>query len=538
MTKYKLVILLMMAIIMTVSACSSKALPEPVLDEDNRQDLYEFESYWNYTWYNPLFPWDDKNLIAEYIKDHLDINIQWTTPAADASNTIEFMIANDIYPDSIVINRDVHYSSLIEAGALLPLEDYVNKYPGVKSAISNEVIELAKVDGHLYGIPSFSKNIDDQGGIGGYVINQKVYEDLGSPKLETLDDLYEYLKLVKNSEINVDGKNIVPLQFKKDFGLVSSGLLWAAFGDNRFGNEVHNYKVRAYGNDLNLVLEDDKFDDYIIYLNKLYREGLLNSDCYIETQEQVEAKLSKGQVAVYVSTDVVNQIAVANGRLKDKKSPYFYEIIEPLAAKGIDPKDVKTSSTNIMGWNVVCITKNAEDPEKIFEYLDWAISPEGTRVLAFGPEGYYWEGLDDEGYPVFKEGLEELEISHKLPVNQYIMPGNASYIDKSNEKLAATADSLSWEYEARTKVTYKHNIDETAYANIKPLFSSREGEISTSVDYYLNEQMMKMTTVARTDEEVLALLDETINEIYSRGFKIVEDYMTLQLQEYYKTREE
>lgn len=53
-------------------------------------------------------------------------------------------------------------------------------------------------------------------GNGGYAINNKIYKDLGSPKLETFDDLYSYLKLVKEKhpevvpfEVGISDKELI-----------------------------------------------------------------------------------------------------------------------------------------------------------------------------------------------------------------------------------------------------------------------------------------------------------------------------------------
>lgn len=57
----------------------------------------------------------------------------------------------------------------------------------------------------------------------------------------------------------------------------------------------------------------------------------------------------------------------------------------------------------MMGWNVGVIRTSAEDPEKVFAFLDWLTGPEGQSNLIFGPEGEYWDGFDSDGYPQFTE---------------------------------------------------------------------------------------------------------------------------------------
>ena len=54
-----------------------------------------------------------------------------------------------------------------------------------------------------------------------------------------------------------------------------------------------------------------------------------------------------------------------------------------------------------MGKTEIAVSAGAADPERIYRMLDWLASPEGQVLLEFGPQGLYWEELDDGGMPVF-----------------------------------------------------------------------------------------------------------------------------------------
>lgn len=68
-------------------------------------------------------------------------------------------------------------------------------------------------------------------GNGGYAVNNKIYKELGSPKLETFDDLYAYLKLVKEKY-----PDIIPFEV----GMLGQGIdfLYAGMAEDRNVGQV------------------------------------------------------------------------------------------------------------------------------------------------------------------------------------------------------------------------------------------------------------------------------------------------------------
>lgn len=487
----------------------------------------EFEAYMNYSWWKAEYPWDDNNKIAKYIKDTFGISIKWNSPGGNEDEKMNLMIATDNLPEVVIMDRNDMWKKLIELKKLVPIDDYLKKYPGISSAIPDSLMNMERIDGKMYGILNWIKTPEYLGGNGGYMINKQIYEQLGSPKLQTLDDLYAYCKKVKESNIKVDGKSVIPLQLKRGDSLDGIFPLWTAYGEKRHNQEIspRTNKTRPQGSELKLTLNDAKFEEYMLYLNKLYTEGLINKDYFVETQEQVDEKLAQGRVAVYASPDMTVQGKSAMQALKDAGAPYEYEVIEPIAAAGVDQKDIYTSTGSRLGWNIICITNKAKDPERIYQYFDWAITPEGHRVLGFGPKGVLWNEVDENGFPILPDDLDYTKRSNELPLGKFLLPGMTQWYDTCKFTIDQKRGKGTWESNAQNKVTFHHTYDDTEYTSVNPPAGTEEADIDSDAAKYLTDQYTKMIT-AKSADEVKKFIEETKAELYRRGFEKVEKYMT------------
>ena len=101
---------------------------------------------------------NDDNEIAQMIAEKHGVKIKetWLTgqTASEATGTL---IASDEYPD--LIDSD-DMSLLVDAGALVPLDDYIDKYPEFKEKwfSEDEWEKFRQPDGHIYWINPFGNS--------------------------------------------------------------------------------------------------------------------------------------------------------------------------------------------------------------------------------------------------------------------------------------------------------------------------------------------------------------------------------------------
>ncbi|MCM3782865.1 extracellular solute-binding protein [Neobacillus mesonae] len=534
----------MLASVIGIAGCSSggsggtTATPEEApapqtTNEETKPAAFElgsealnFSFYGNYDWYTmPQWGGDES---SKWIKENKNVDITAINSGGNAAQKLNTMIASSELPDVIWSDRGADVERLRAAGALVPFDDYLDKYPNLKEWAGEETLNMLRSsDGKLYQFPNWYTS--QPNGNAGYIVNKKIYTELGEPKLETTEDLYNYLVQVKGKYPNV-------IPFEPDLAVDGQGLdvLYGAFGEDRPPVFVSQRAVPE-GEQLTSIFLDPVFREATQYASKLFREKLMAQDALTQTKDQIKEKVYTGRVAVAAGASPTEYGSVGDTELKKKDPNDGYFMIWPVHKEGLDKNKIWTGTYNSLGWNVSVITKSAEDPEKIFAFLDWYTGPEGQRVLMWGPEGIYWDGTDEEGSPQFTEAfVTDVEGRSKMmdaTVNLQ-WNGNTVFVDNSKMKFEQTLDpeEQNWETRYQSEITWKTQYNATEFINLAPLPESEEGIIQQQVNEIFNEARAK-ALYAKNDEEVLAILDQAQEEAAAVGYDKLLAFKTQKWQE-------
>ncbi|QQZ59665.1 extracellular solute-binding protein [Paenibacillus sonchi] len=479
-----------------------------------------FTYYSNYDW-DTTEEWG-RDSTTKWIADTLKVKMTPVQSSGAAETKFSTMIASGSLPDVIMMDRGANVERLRQPGLLVPLDDYLDRYPNLKNNAGEATLNMLRSeDGKLYQFPNWYTSSPN--GNGGWIINRKIYKELGSPKLETYDDLYAYLKLVKEKH-----PDVVPLEV----GAKGRGLetMYGSFAENK----PYLPKANPVGNTLQSIFEDQVFIENMQYASKLFREKLITQDMFTQTGDQISEKLKTGRVAVYVDGDVVNPGRGADTALRTTDPDAGYDIIWPIHKAGLDATKITPNNYNSLGWNVLVITKNAKDPEAIFSYLDWVTGEEGQRILNFGRQGLYWDEFDADGVPILNEaGLNTPQgDKDKERIGRFNWVGNTTFIDQTKAKMDAQlpADKQNWTTLAQQKVTWKTSKNFTEFVNLDPLPDSEEGTIATAVNDIYQEAFAK-TLYAKSDDEVLSLLNKANEDAKKAGYEKLLKYQTEKWQD-------
>jgi putative aldouronate transport system substrate-binding protein len=486
----------------------------------------EFTLYGNYDWYT-MPTWGD-DLATKWIKENKKVNVIAVQSGGDAKTKYTTMIASNELPDVMWMERGPDVEKLRQADMLVPFDDYLDKYPNLKTWLGEAGINMLRSeDGKLYQFPNWYTN--QPNGNAGYVVNKKIYNELGSPKLETTDDLYNYLKLVKAKY-----PNVVP--FEVGMGKDGGGLdtLYSAFGENYIPNFIGNRAVPIDGK-MTSIFVDPVFRESTQYVSKLYREKLLTQDAMTQTNDQYKEKIMTGRVAVFAGPSPIGDADVGNAELKKKDPNNGYFMIWPIHKPGLDKNKIFPGSYNQLGWNVSVITKAAKDPEAIFAFLDWFTGPEGQRTIFWGPPGLYQDGELADGFAKFTEKYSsDSEGRDKLMAitNNFQWNGNTVYIDKSKAafEMSLPEDKRSWATTWQTAITWKTSANSTEYINLLPAPDTEEGITWTELDDLFKQARAK-ALMAKNDTEVLSILDKAEADAQAMGYSKLLEFMTKKWQD-------
>lgn len=484
-----------------------------------------FSFYGNYDWLTTA-PWGE-NEATKWIQENRKVTVEPVQSGGASAEKLNTMIVSGDLPDVIFTDRGSTVERLVQAGRLVALDDYYEKYPNFKKYVKESTLNLLRSeDGKIYQIPNWYTS--GQFGNGGWMVNKDIYNALGKPKLETFDDLYQYLLQVRDKY-----PDVVPLEVgEKGAGLE---IMYGGFRENATSKFI---SLMGYpeGDKLLPVYDDPAFEEMMLYINKLFRERLITQDALQQTQDAVKEKVNTGRVAVMVESNITTYGAEGHRALTAGNPDSGYEIIWPVHKAGLDKNKVFVSGFETLGWNVNVITTRAKDPEAIFAYFDWITGPEGQKVLFFGPKGLYWDEEDADGAPVPNEKYKTTPANERTETmrkfEDFNWAGNTTFIDTAKMSLEASlsANQKSWETVAQSTVTWKTALDITEFVNTDPVPETETGIIAQNIQDIHTLAFAQMVQ-AKSDEEVLSALETAKKNANKAGLDKLLAFKTEKWQE-------
>ncbi len=525
--RFKWVSLLLVCLLLLVTACSGGGKQEEGQGKGNTgaDDGTTFSFFGNYDWLTTA-PWGE-NAATKWIQENRKVTVKPVQSGGAAAEKLNTMIVSDDLPDVIFTDRGSTVERLVQAGKLVALDQYYEKYPNFKKYVKESTLNLLRSeDGKIYQIPNWYTS--GQFGNGGWMVNKEIYNALGRPKLETFDDLYQYLLQVRDKY-----PDVVPLEVgEKGAGLE---IMYGGFKENSTSKFI---SLMGYpeGNKLLPIYDDPAYKEMMLYINKLFRERLITQDALQQVQDAVKEKVNTGRVAVMVESNITTYGAEGHRALTASKPDSGYEIIWPIHKAGLDKNKVFVSGFETLGWNVSVITTSAKDPEAIFAYYDWITGPEGQKVLFFGPKGLYWDEENADGAPIPNKKYKTTPANERTETmrkfEDFNWAGNTTFIDKAKMSLEASlsANQKSWETVAQSTVTWKTALDITQFVNTDPVPDTEIGIIAQNIQNIHTLAFAQMVQ-AKSDGEVLSALETAKKNAQNAGLDKLLEFKTQRWQE-------
>lgn len=330
------------------------------------------------------------NYQLEYLTELTGIEFEPTGISSDAWQQQKGLIfASGDLPD-LFVAANFSNAELLEYGSegmLIPLNDLIEEYMPNLQAVLEKYPEgralVTSSDGNIYTLPLYNQVVRDMHNR--YFINKAWIENLGLELPETLDDLYEILKAFKEQDANGNGdtNDEIPLA-GFDGGGSFDGLILNALGVNARG-PGYGYTADREGN-VYCVNTSDAYKDYLLYMRKLYAEGLLDAEFFTQSREQYLAKAQQGIVGAAGTSAMYIDAGTEIG--------YDYVQIDGLLSDRNDTRMV-TAMTGITTGQVAITSANSY-PEATARLLDYFYSEEGGITCYVGVEGISWEWIDEE----------------------------------------------------------------------------------------------------------------------------------------------
>lgn len=498
-------------------------------EEIDKDEIFELGSedleltmFGNYDWYTMPAWGDDEQ--SQWMIDNKKVNITGIDGGGNAAQKLSTMHADGKYPDFIWTDKGADVQELIDNDKLVAFDDYMDKYTNLKTWFEQDGMDMLRSeDGKLYQFPNWYNSVAF--GNAGYVVNKGIYEELGSPDLNTPDDLYDFLVDVK-----ANYPDVTPFETHNDAQGVN--VLYSAFAEGQSPANIRIHGVPE-GDKLTSIFGNQDYIDSLKFSSKLFREGLMTNDAFTQDLDTVEAKVTSGKVAVYAAASPTEMAQVGHDNLRAENPDDGYFMIWPIANDGVDKNKVHPGSYEMLGWNVAVIPKNEDDsskPEKVFAFLDWLTGPEGESIQNFGVEGKYWNGYDEDGFTNFtQEYVDDAEgvgaIPNETTNHQWV--GNSNFLDtgKANFTMTLPVEDRLWATHYQWEVTWPTQKDQTDYFGIDPMPKTKEGEIQQHIDDIAEESRAKAVH-ASSDAEVEEIMAQAEADAQSVGIEELLEFKT------------
>lgn len=333
-----------------------------------------------------------RNKIAELTGARAEV--EWLS-GQTPEEKIETMIQNGEYPD--FINGTDASSMLIEAGALIPLEDYLEDYPDLYHFLTPKQWEsMRKEDGHIYYIQPFGvvQGHNTQTMLSGeaFWIQKRVLEWAGFPEVKTLDEYFDLILSYLEENPESDGQPNIGFEILCDdwryFCLENPAMFLAGYPNEGCAIvDEKTQKAAVYD-----TIPEAK--QYYQKLCQMYNRGVIDPETFTLSYSQYIDKISSGNVLGFVDQywEIMDAQSSLYGNGKEDRT---YVPLAITANEGIEGKYNCTENNLNVGAGLG-ISVDCQDVEGALQFLNDLLKPEIMRLRYWGEEGIDYE-VDEQG---------------------------------------------------------------------------------------------------------------------------------------------
>ena len=322
----------------------------------------------------------------------------WLT-GQTAQEAVGTLIAGGEYPD--MIDGGDGMKQLYDAGALVALDDYIDKYPNIKEFLTDEEWDkLRQDDGHIYWINQFGNIYGEEKATThndeAFWIQTRVLKWADYPEIHTMDQYFDLIE--KYNEANPtmdDGTENIPYTILCDD--------W-----RYFCLENAPQFLDGYPNDGSCIVDPDELKivdynttptakRYFQKLNEEYQKGIVDPESFTQTCDEYIAKLSTGRVLGMI----------------DQWWDFAYNVNDAFKQQGLDKEGcnyvplpitidegMKNQWHNSGGTlNVssgLAITTSCEDVEGALQFINDLLDQEVHDLRFWGEKGVDYD-VDENG---------------------------------------------------------------------------------------------------------------------------------------------
>lgn len=314
-----------------------------------------------------------------------------------AEEKIQSMINNDTYPDFIVGSDAT--ALLLEAGAYIPLEDYIDKYENLKNYLTEQQWDaLRQPDGHIYNIPIFGVIQGHDTSVihssEAFWIQKRVLKWANYPKIRTLQEYFDLIGAYLEANPTTDGQENIGFEILCDD--------W-----RYFCLENPPQFLAGYPNDGCAIVDPDtkqakvydtipEAKEYYKILNEQYHKQVIDPETFMMTYNQYMEKITSGNVLGMI--DQYWEFQDAQDSLYGRgKADCTYVPMNITLDESVTPMWNVQEKSAVPGGDGLGISVSCKDVEGALQFVNDLLDPEVMIYRYWGEEHIDYE-VDEEGY--------------------------------------------------------------------------------------------------------------------------------------------
>lgn len=456
----------------------------------------------------------DNNYWTEWIQksfgDPRNIKMEWVViPRSEEVDKLNILMASGEAADICFTYTEGVITNFVEQGGLVELTDLLDQYgQNIKSYLGEDLLKYGVFEGGQYALPSKRVVLATQG----MFIREDWLEKLGMSMPTTKQEFYEALVAFRDK--NPGGvEKVIPYAMGSD--LTTHNHLRLSFIKNLDKGTLYTVPDIMW----------EGYEDYVLFMNKLYNEGLVSPDFALDTagSDLFHGEVTSGAAGGY-TMNYDHPIRVSPGILAALQAQEPEAKLSPLNCfeSVVDGKYYHESYQPNGIFNFIPIY--SKHPEAAVMYMDWMTQMDTLYFLQNGEEGVH-HTLNEDGIPVLLDVQDERKFNSMQNLDYTLLTNGQEFSDPamkikaqalsyqgyadlfepmytiSNEELV----TVGTHFDVIIKADSQYNTSLTAFK--KELLTKSvmaKPEDCLNVFYTLREQYMKDGGQAVMDEKIAA----------------------------------
>jgi putative aldouronate transport system substrate-binding protein len=488
------------------------------------------------------------NEVAAAIREKIGVTVEFEGIMMSETEKLNLMFASGDMPDMINTpywGGDGGETAVIKKaameGRLLPLEDLLPKYPNLANAYDIGVVTQSYLEndldypgfeGHRYILPQETPG--DINGVTNWAYGVFVRGDVPAalgidPKsIKTSEDMYNFMVAAKEYGFkDVNGNDCI-IGTTYHNGWDSSG-----YSINYSTKKFSSYVKQADGKYTYDVLTDN-WVDRGLFTWKLVNEGLLDVECFKQTDAQADEKIGNG-TALFASVqydDVINSTKLTG--LYTSNPEMRYIPVGPMTYQDGTPL-VQLEQNGRNGSPAIVLSSSCSNVEAALAYLDYVNSEEGARLCQYGVEGDTYT-MNDKGQPRLNEDLLARKRDGDSTVDDELREKGIGYILGRTlqadtrytwwgETNAGESDAAIEELEAYKLARPVEQVDGYPLSGLVNKFEKYDIVKKFAFEGTTQDDYVQRAYFAETEEEARAILKDYQNYLLTQENGLFLEYL-------------